>query len=160
MKLVIETQHKENYAAHDENYVHGVDAPYWKFKGGSTYIFPSCDPNKAEDIAEFLKPYITSNNAGFIEYVLGWSAQDDAFITESQRMHKEYGQGSTNYLDPEIWIKDGKVFQERGHIISEHHATHANEMHLWHDELFEDGTSKCIGYFVDGKEIPLKGAVA
>ena len=67
MKLVIETQCKENYAAHNEHYVHGVDTPYWKFKGGSTYIFPNCDPNKAEEIAEFVKCFITSNNAGFIE---------------------------------------------------------------------------------------------
>ena len=36
--LVIQTQYRENYAAHNEDYVHGVSEPYWKFKGGSTYF--------------------------------------------------------------------------------------------------------------------------
>ena len=84
MKLVIETQHKENYAAHDENYVHGASAPRWKFKGGTTYVFPDCDPNKAENTAEFLKPYITCNNSDFKEYVLGWSVKEDNFEPESK----------------------------------------------------------------------------
>jgi|3_EtaG_2_1085321.scaffolds.fasta_scaffold88161_1 hypothetical protein len=154
MKLVIDTQRKENYAAYNEGYVHGLDAPYWAFKGGSTYIFPNCDPNKAEEIAEFVKAFITSNNEMFIEYVLDWTAQDDDFVTESQQMHIEHGQGDTNYLDPEIWIKDGRVFLKRGYRVSEHHATQANELHLWHDELFEGGDSKCVGHFVDGKERP------
>ena len=38
MKLVINTQHRENYAAHDEDFVPGVSADYWKFKGGSTFV--------------------------------------------------------------------------------------------------------------------------
>ena len=37
-KLVIQTQYKENYAAHNEDYVHGVSEPYWKFKGGETFV--------------------------------------------------------------------------------------------------------------------------
>ena len=36
--LVIQTQYRENYAAHDEGYKHGVSEPYWKFKGGCTYF--------------------------------------------------------------------------------------------------------------------------
>jgi|TARA_R110001592_G_scaffold28662_4_gene104883 hypothetical protein len=156
MKLVIETQHQENYAAHDENYVHGTSDPRWKFKGGTTYVFPACDPNKAEDTAEFLKPYITCNNSDFKEYVLGWSVKEDNFETESQRMYREHGQGDTNYLDPEIWTKDGKVFQERGFVVG-NHSDKAGDLHLWHDELFEGNTANCIGYFVNSKEIPLKG---
>ena len=39
--LVIQTQYRENYAAHNENYEHGVDEPHWKFKGGTTYVFPN-----------------------------------------------------------------------------------------------------------------------
>ena len=36
MKLVIHTQFKENYGAHDWD---GRECPqYWKFKGGSTYV--------------------------------------------------------------------------------------------------------------------------
>jgi hypothetical protein len=39
-KLVIQTQYRENYAAQNEDYVHGVDNTYWKNKGGSTYVLP------------------------------------------------------------------------------------------------------------------------
>ncbi len=30
--LVIQTQHRENYAAHNEGYKHGVDQAHWKYK--------------------------------------------------------------------------------------------------------------------------------
>ena len=37
MKLVIHTQFKENYGAHDWD-GKGECPQYWKFKGGSTYV--------------------------------------------------------------------------------------------------------------------------
>ena len=38
MKLLINTQYKENYAWGNDDYVHGVSDPYWKYKGGSAYV--------------------------------------------------------------------------------------------------------------------------
>lgn len=49
-KLVIQTQYRENYAAHNDDYKHGVDAPYWKNKGGSTYVVYGISPTMAERI--------------------------------------------------------------------------------------------------------------
>ena len=46
MKLVIQTQYKENYGAHDWN-GEGECPQYWKFKGGETYVVPNVDPNTA-----------------------------------------------------------------------------------------------------------------
>ena len=43
MKLVINTQYRENYAAHNEDFVPGISENYWKFKGGSTYVVPHTD---------------------------------------------------------------------------------------------------------------------
>ena len=43
LNLIIQTQYKENYAAHDEDYVHGVSESYWKFKGGSSYLITDID---------------------------------------------------------------------------------------------------------------------
>ena len=37
MKLVIQTQYKENYGAHDWD-GKGECPQYWKFKGGDTYV--------------------------------------------------------------------------------------------------------------------------
>lgn len=79
MKIVIQTQHRENYAAHDEGYVHGVDAPHWKYKGGDTYVV-KCSFSEAVDPAfrEAAIASVTSSNEGFEEYVLDWEILDDA----------------------------------------------------------------------------------
>ena len=38
MKLVIQTQYKENYSAHNEDWVGPSENDHWKFKGGETYV--------------------------------------------------------------------------------------------------------------------------
>ena len=43
LNLLINTQFKENYASHNEDYVHGVSESYWKFKGGSSYLITDID---------------------------------------------------------------------------------------------------------------------
>ncbi|MGY8868149.1 MAG: hypothetical protein ACKVJK_21285, partial [Methylophagaceae bacterium] len=42
MKLVINTQYKENYSWPDWD-GNGECPQYWKFKGGSTYVVPGID---------------------------------------------------------------------------------------------------------------------
>ena len=51
MKLVIQTQFKENYGAHDWD-GEGECPQYWKFKGGETYVFPNLIPNDVTRIRE------------------------------------------------------------------------------------------------------------
>lgn len=68
-KLVIQTQYQENYAAHDEDYVHGVDAPHWKFKGGSTYVLPNCGDADVDAVVEAVAEYITWSNEASKEYI-------------------------------------------------------------------------------------------
>ena len=98
MKLVIQTQYKENYAYHNEDYVHGVSEPYWKFKGGSTYVVPNIlatDINECQDILEKVRPLITYSNAGSEAYILDeeivennakvcedWETPTEMFINE------------------------------------------------------------------------------
>ena len=53
--LVIQTQYRENYAAHDEGYEHGVSEPY-------------CIPT--------LTKLIESFNEGFEEYIIDWEIRD------------------------------------------------------------------------------------
>ena len=77
-KLVIQTQYKENYAAHNEDYVHGVSEAYWKFKGGSTYVLPNCGSDlDLADIEATVSPYITSSNEFVEEYII------DTYVTDS-----------------------------------------------------------------------------
>ena len=73
-KLVIHTQYRENYAAHNDGYNHGVDQPHWKFKGGTTYVFPNFqDFNNVNDIVARVTDMITFSHEAAEEYVLNWS---------------------------------------------------------------------------------------
>ena len=58
MKLLINTQYKENYAWHNEDYVHGVSEPYWKYKGGSAYVLENVvSPVETGDTYDMLHKY-------------------------------------------------------------------------------------------------------
>jgi|ETNmetMinimDraft_35_1059890.scaffolds.fasta_scaffold46282_2 hypothetical protein len=81
MKLVIQTQYKENYAAHDEDYVHGVSEPCWKLKGGSTYIVPSYEFGSVEatqNDVDNLEAMLCFSNECAEEYILDWSVREDS----------------------------------------------------------------------------------
>jgi len=93
MKLVIQTQYRENYAAHNEDYVHGVDSPYWKFKGGSTYVVAniqssalytdSVSAQAMYEIVDEIKASICSADEYSEEYILDWEiANDNAVVCE------------------------------------------------------------------------------
>ena len=74
MKVVINTQYKENYGT--------VAEPYWKFKGGSTYIVAASDRAEAEQIVEQGLPTLTAlleyADPMCEEYIIGTSIQADS----------------------------------------------------------------------------------
>ena len=78
--LVIQTQHRENYAAHNEGYKHGVDQAHWKFKGGNTYFVTDLTSKQINKIANGGIPTLTklieSKNEMFEEYILDWEIRD------------------------------------------------------------------------------------
>jgi hypothetical protein len=78
--LVINTQYRENYAAHDEGYRHGVDEAYWKFKGGSTYFVTDLTEANVNSIVANGIPTLTklieSKNEAFEEYIIDWEIRD------------------------------------------------------------------------------------
>lgn len=87
MKLVINTQYRENYASWDEDFVPGVSEDYWKFKGGSTYVVENITPAHATKIGVHgipnLEKLITYSNSGAEEYILSHSiVEDDANVCE------------------------------------------------------------------------------
>jgi hypothetical protein len=73
MKIVITTQVRENYG--------DVDKPYWKFKGGETYVVPNLSVEQTIKVKDngipTLKALIETRNEGFEEYVIDWSILDD-----------------------------------------------------------------------------------
>ena len=89
VSVLITTQYRENYAAHDENYKHGVDEPYWKFKGGSQYIIENVNLYDTEgptfdEIIKMVEPITTYSNEGSEEYVISKELFDD---TESLKLY-------------------------------------------------------------------------
>jgi len=79
-KLVINTQHKENYGAHDWD-GKGECPQYWKFKGGNTYVVRDLSTAHINKIAEQGIPTLTalieSKDEYFEEYILGWEIVED-----------------------------------------------------------------------------------
>jgi hypothetical protein len=79
MKIVIQTQIRENYG--------DADKPYWKFKGGDTYVVSNLSVAQTLKVKDqgipTLKALIETRNEGFEEYVVDWSiVDDDAVICE------------------------------------------------------------------------------
>ena len=99
MKYVIETQVRENYAAHDEDYEHGVDQPYWKNKSGSTYIVEA--PGEHIDVAHEVADLITVTNEMFEETVFDVTAVDDDLNQNMSRIKKNMILKETIHC---IWI--------------------------------------------------------
>lgn len=80
MKIVIQTQVKENYGAHNWD-GEGECPQYWKFKGGETYIVPNLSVEQTLKIKDkgipTLMALIESNSDMFEEYVQNWAILDD-----------------------------------------------------------------------------------
>ena len=81
MKLVILTQYRENYGAHDWS-GEGDCPQYWKNKGGETYVVEGVDANKAIEFPSIVEraakhfDFIYSNNH-CEEFIFDWSVQED-----------------------------------------------------------------------------------
>ena len=80
MKIVIQTQIRENYGAHTWD-GKGACPQYWKFKGGNTYVVPNLTVAQTLKIKDQGIPTLTAlleeRSEGFEEYVIDWSIQDD-----------------------------------------------------------------------------------
>jgi hypothetical protein len=79
MKIVITTQVRENYGS--------ADKPYWKFKGGETFVVPDLTVEQVMKVKErgipTLKSLIEVRNPMFEEYVIDWAILDnDAVVCE------------------------------------------------------------------------------
>lgn len=79
MKLVIQTQYCENYG--------DANKPYWKFKGGETYIVQNLTPAQAERILSHgiptLKALIEYKNDMSEEYITDYRiVEDDTVVCD------------------------------------------------------------------------------
>lgn len=80
MKIVIQTQFRENYGAHDWD-GKGECPQYWKNKGGEVYVVNNLSVAEAMDpkaIMEVVAPLIEYSSVGAEEYILDWDLRDDS----------------------------------------------------------------------------------
>lgn len=102
MKLVISTQVRENYGAHDWD-GEGECPQYWKFKGGNTVVVRDITPAQAIRISETgiptLSALIEERNESFEEYILDYAVVDnDAPEGEPWETVVEYYWGGDRWL--------------------------------------------------------------
>jgi hypothetical protein len=83
IRVVIQTQIKENYGAHDWDGT-GVCPQGWKFKGGDTYIVQA-DASEIQSAAfwDTLHACVTECNDYFEEYIVGETIVDLVDFNES-----------------------------------------------------------------------------
>ena len=82
MKLVINTQYKENYGAHDWDGV-GECPQYWKFKGGSVYIIENVgvlSDEGVDSLTDRVSGLIQYSDFGSEEYIIDFEVVDDSKV--------------------------------------------------------------------------------
>ena len=143
MKLIIEMQDEENYAAHE-----GFVGEYrWKYKFGSTYVINDVDVNNLDALIDEVKPFICEDNDYFKSYIATWYVLGDDEDTEYVKQQKEYGSDwDTLYLPTELKKNSkGVWFQKRGYIVGKMQQDNYPELVGkfcgWVDNLI---TGKCV----------------
>lgn len=105
MMLVIDTQYRENYGAHDWD-GEGECPQYWKMKGGSEYkvlnvpegVDPAAVVRALGDEVMWKDDYSES-------YVLGVHFEDDDYLTDFEKSQLEYD-GVIQFAEPTIEYGD------------------------------------------------------
>jgi hypothetical protein len=120
MKLVISTQFKENYGAHDWNGT-GECPQYWKFKGGSEYIIDGIEQHiklddmfgkKCEMVVDSISWKIEHSSDYAEEYILGWTIEEDDYMSEFEKSQLEYD-GEIRYAEPRLTIDGDLIKRDR-----------------------------------------------
>jgi len=158
MKIVIQTQIRENYAAHDEDYVHGVDESYWKSKGGNTFVVEgvSIEDAQSEGYYDTIFDLITENNPSFQEYILGSELIDDVDFVESD--HKEPWESITYITQEGEQFRATKTVENGEYGYMRKEIAKTVETYIMKDrdadsfviQFFENGSFRKQFHLVDG----------
>lgn len=104
MKLLLITQDRENYGAHNWD---GTSAcpQYWKCKGGEAIVVDEpmtlTTPDALLAMVETLRPVVEQHDDYFNRTIIDWRVVPDDYQTEDERLQMEYD-GHISYPSPRI----------------------------------------------------------
>jgi len=112
-KLVIFTQVRENYGAHDWD-GKGECPQYWKFKGGHTYVVENLTSEHINRIAQggipTLSALVECKNESWEEYILEWNIVGDSDTPwEEWESPTEFYWGGDRWLARCVTENDGDM---------------------------------------------------
>lgn len=115
MVLVIQTQYRENYAAHQ-----GFTGEYyWKNKGGdSVKVLNVPTDANLEEIVEVLRGELEQSNDYVQEYIIGYGLEEDGWLSDFETSQLEY-EGEITYKEPTYqyadlpFLKSIKEYEDR-----------------------------------------------
>ncbi len=115
-KVVVETQVYENYAAHDYDGKGPAPEPYWKAKGGNTYIVARISleeavKGRAYIHATYIEPALPNmqrNDHWYHEYLVDWELVDIHEPTSYEREQLRWEDGFI-YLAQDITQAVGEI---------------------------------------------------
>ena len=90
-KLMISTQFRENYGAHDWDGT-GECPQYWKSKGGEDYFVKMVKgtDDEATTLVMAVRSKIEFSNSAATEHIIDWKIVADDYVTEYERSQLKY----------------------------------------------------------------------
>mgnify|MGYP003704381755 FL=1 len=109
MILVIATQDRENYAAHN-----GFTGEYhWKMKGGSMYKVTGIPAHvDTAEVVEVVRGEIEKHNDYFCTDIIGYGLEADNYMSDFEKSQLDYD-GEIMYPEPTIDYSELKAVYDR-----------------------------------------------
>lgn len=146
MKLVIQTQVRENYAAHE-----GFTGEYrWKYKGGNTYVVPHLSDANVNRIIESgisnLTKIVEESNDYYQEYILDWE-----IVADDETRWEEWETPTILEFSDELgWVARRDVINgEYGYMRSDI-ACKTESWVVLEGNVRKEGSYKCFYEMKDG----------
>ncbi len=150
MKIVIDTQYRENYGAHDWN-GEGKCPQYWKCKGGYVYVIPNLSMSKAQEILDEkiqeVIALVSYSNSYAEEQVISYDIHhDDEVLWDS------WEEPTTLHYENNMWIArkitpNGEYGYMNKKIVEKH-----QEYQMLPDGVQEN--HKCVYVLTSGEVVP------
>lgn len=150
MKLVIQTQVRENYAAH-----RGFDGEYrWKNKGGNTYVVPYLSDANVNRVCENgipnLTKIITEDNEYYQEYIIDWEIVGD----DEVRWEEWETPTILEYSQDLGWVARRDIVNDDCGYMQRDIACKTESWVILEGNIREEGSYKCFYEMRDGSILP------